>query len=109
MASDDTLNPKTPFEEEVHDDGYTADDNVLNSDDEAEYDSSSDSDGGLVMSRRKSASKSTAEAVVDAKGRRLSTRSKKSRSGSSNTMKKVRTRESEDERRRSLAADIAES
>ncbi|KAK3050472.1 hypothetical protein LTR09_008383 [Extremus antarcticus] len=111
MSSDDTLNPKARFVEEAHDEGYTADDNVLNSDEE--YDSSSDSDGGLVMSRRKSATKAVrdnASAIKERRGTGLSVRSKKSsRSGSSNTMKKIRTRDSEDGRQRPSGADIAES
>jgi SNF1-activating kinase 1 len=108
MSSDDTLNPRTRFEEEHHDEGYTADDNVPNSDEEA-YDSSSDSDGGLVMSRRKSNPKSAEQRALE-KERRLSARSKKSsRSGSSNTMKKVRTRESEEGRRPPPSEEVAES
>ena len=102
MSSDETINP----EQEAHDEGYVADDpdNALNSDDEEEYDSSSDSDGGLVMSRRKSAAKgpSLVVAVESSKeGQRrtsLTARSRKSsRSGSSNTMKKVRSRDSDAE------------
>ncbi|KAK5171058.1 uncharacterized protein LTR77_004202 [Saxophila tyrrhenica] len=111
MSSDDTLNPKAPprFREEVPDEGYTADDNVLDSDGEDAYDDSSDSDGGLVMSRRKSATKVARGSVGTVKERRASARERKSeRSGSSNTMKKVRTRESEEERRRPSGGDIME-
>ena len=50
MSSDETVSP-SPQHRESHDDGYTADDNdnALSSDDGEDYDSSSDSDGGLVM------------------------------------------------------------
>ncbi|KAK4541239.1 hypothetical protein LTR36_008155 [Oleoguttula mirabilis] len=114
VSSDDTLNPQARKEEEErHDEGYSPDaDQALGSDnDDDEYDSSSDSDGGLVMSRRKSktpsstARGSTGAALEQAnskerRGTGLSARSKKtSRSGSNNTMKKVRTRDSEEERR----------
>ena len=112
MSSDDTLNPKTTrFEDEVTDDGYIGDDNVLNSDEDDEaYDDSSDSDGGLVMSRRKSATKAFGEAAKERRGTGLSVRSKKSsRSGSSNTMKKIRTRDSEEGRQRTPPADVAEA
>lgn len=92
-----------------------------NAEDDDEYDdSSSDSDGGLVMRRRRSAGKGTGQSnssssprnsslaaaleAAHAKQRRgtgLSRSSKRSsRSGSNNTMKKVRTRDSEDERAR---------
>ena len=114
MSSDDTLNPKPLYREEVHDDGYTADDqdSAVNSGDEDEYDSSSDSDGGLVMSRRKSAAKPTGSVVADSKEQRntaLPARSRKSsRSGSSNTMKKVRTRDSIDEGR-PTSLEVSES
>lgn len=110
VSSDDTLNPSLEVNEES-DEGYSPDHAV---DSEDDYDSSSDSDGGLVMSRRKSAAKGSgvtgnltvaSEAQMahrkERRGTGLSTRSKKSsRSGSNNTMKKVRTRDSEDERSR---------
>ncbi|KAK5127631.1 hypothetical protein LTR85_006972 [Meristemomyces frigidus] len=114
VSSDDTLNPQAMMEEEEHrDEGYSPDaDQALDSEnDDDEYDSSSDSDGGLVMSRRKSKTPSNPArgnlgATLDQangkerRGTGLSARSKKSsRSGSNNTMKKVRTRDSEDERR----------
>ena len=110
---------------QTEDEGYKADhDQALDSDneDDDEYDSSSDSDGGLVMQRRKSATKqlstsggggsSLAAALAAQAARRkerrgtgLSVRSKgskkSSRSGSNNTMKKVRTRDSIEERRES--------
>jgi [calcium/calmodulin-dependent protein kinase] kinase len=89
--------------------GYFLDhDAALNSDCDDTYDSSSDSDGGLVMSRRKSATKQAPLPPKQRRGTSLSTHSKKSsRSGSNNTMKKVRTRESSDEpSRRSM--DISE-
>jgi len=72
-------------------------------DDDDDYESSSDSDGGLVMSRRKSSARA---AVVGAQQTQsgsaiavdgdapLETR-RSSRSGSSNTMKKVRTQDSQ--------------
>lgn len=108
VSSDDTLNEQSRKEEEEHrDEGYSPDaDQALDSEDDDDvYDSSSDSDGGLLMSRRKSKTPSNAaRAQAHSKERRgtgLSARSKKSsRSGSNNTMKKVRTRDSEDERRR---------
>ncbi|EME84456.1 uncharacterized protein MYCFIDRAFT_210882 [Pseudocercospora fijiensis CIRAD86] len=119
-SSDDTL-PAAPHqylhEDNIH--GYSPDqeeDAAVNSDCDEEFDSSSDSDCGLLMSRRKSAAKQgghggSAPLGVQKKARRgtgVSTRSKKSsRSGSNNTMKKIRTRESSDEQsRRSL--DISE-
>lgn len=100
MSSDDTLNPRPQYREEVPDEGYTADDNVAVQGDEEEfYDDSSDSDGGLVMSRRKSAPKAPPEsAAKDRREASLTLRSRKSsRSGSSNTMKKVRSQDSEGE------------
>lgn len=121
-SSDDTINTPAAPHQYLHDDninGYSPDQEeeaAVNSDCDEEFDSSSDSDGGLVMSRRKSAAKQGGHGVsaplgVQKKERRgtgVSTRSKKSsRSGSNNTMKKVRTRESSDEQsRRSL--DIRE-
>lgn len=104
VSSDDTLNPRPQIREEHLDEGYTPDlEQPLDSDDDEEYDSSSDSDGGLVMSRRKSkvsdSGRNTGLAAPGHKERRgtgLSSRSKKSsRSGSSNTVKKVRTRDSD--------------
>jgi len=102
MSSDDTLNPRPLYREEVPDEGYTADnpDVALNSDEEeGEDDDSSDSDGGLVMSRRRSATKApTDSAAKDRREAALSPRSKKSsRSGSSNTMKKVRSQDGEND------------
>jgi len=72
---------------------------ALNSDDDEYYDDSSDSDGGLVMTRRRSATKAPLDsAAKDRREAALSLRSKKSsRSGSSNTMKKVRSQDSENE------------
>ncbi|EMC97724.1 hypothetical protein BAUCODRAFT_122149 [Baudoinia panamericana UAMH 10762] len=112
-SSGDTLNPKPLMieeEEEAVDEGYSPDqDQALDSDNE-EYEDSSDSDGGLVMSRRKSKSSHTggrsgghpsAAEKAGMKERRGTGWSKKSsRSGSNNTMKKVRTPDSEDERSR---------
>ncbi|KAK3706727.1 hypothetical protein LTR37_012571 [Vermiconidia calcicola] len=104
MSSDDTINPEVPERVETPDEGYAADDpdDAVNSSDDDEYDDSSDSDGGLVMSRRKSVAKPPGEAAPSAKQRRgtgMSARSRKtSRSGSNNTAKKVRTRDSGDER-----------
>ncbi|KAK5110769.1 hypothetical protein LTR62_005646 [Meristemomyces frigidus] len=122
-SSDGTLNPApTEPPDEAVDDGYTPEtEQALSSDNEDDYDSSSDSDGGLVMRRRKSKSSATAAnaglgssgttgpAMPDPSPARshrrtataLSPPSKKSsRSGSNATMKKVRTRDSEEERRR---------
>ncbi|GAB7364879.1 hypothetical protein MBLNU230_g5670t1 [Neophaeotheca triangularis] len=83
---------------------------LVESSDDNDYDSSSDSDGGLVMTRRRSAPKQAA--AVEAQGLPIREKSsagpesirgkKASRSGSSNTMKKVRTRDSADERHESL-------
>jgi len=118
--SDDTINSKQPvFTAQLVEDeeGYSPDheENALDSDND-EYESSSDSDGGLVMQRRKSATKpllslsprngglSAALEAAQLKQRRgtgVSRSSRKSsRSGSNNTMKKVWTRDSEDERQR---------
>ncbi|KAM0715545.1 hypothetical protein Q7P37_009043 [Cladosporium fusiforme] len=119
---------KPTFRAELIEDeeGYSPDheEQALDSDNEDEYDteSSSDSDGGLVMRRRRSggnnklhhsnssssprngSSLAAALEAAHAKQRRgtgLSRGSKRSsRSGSNNTMKKVRTRDSEDERTR---------
>ena len=111
MSSDETIDQGPRYRDEVPDEGYTPDnpDNAITSDDDGSYDSSSDSDGGLVMHRRKSAAKQTSpndnEGSSQPKrlpGTGLSANSKKSsRSGSSNTMKKVRTHDSIHERRRS--------
>ncbi|KAK4496554.1 hypothetical protein PRZ48_012534 [Zasmidium cellare] len=107
-SSDETLNPSPrskPIDERM-DEGYSPDQELaLDTDREEDFDSSSDSDGGLVMSRRKSAARGHGlvvgtETPKERRGTGLSTRSKKSsRSGSNNTMKKVKTRESGDERR----------
>jgi hypothetical protein len=127
--SDSTLNDftKPNFRTEFVEDeeGYSPDrdETALDSDNDDDYDdeSSSDSDGGLVMRRRRSggnkqlhhsnssssprtSSLAAALEAAHAKQRRgtgLSRGSKRSsRSGSNNTMKKVRTRDSEDERAR---------
>lgn len=126
--SDSTLNgadatAKPSFRAELIEDeeGYSPDQEETILDSEAEdgsdYESSSDSDGGLVMRRRRSgggknlpstsprhSSLAAALEAVHSKQRRgtgLSRGSKRSsRSGSNNTMKKVRTRDSEDERAR---------
>jgi [calcium/calmodulin-dependent protein kinase] kinase len=127
--SDSTLNgfTKPTFRTELVEDeeGYSPDhdETVLDSDNEDDYEdeSSSDSDGGLVMRRRRSGggkqlhhsnssssprtgSLAAALEAAHSKQRRgtgLSRGSKRSsRSGSNNTMKKVRTRDSEDERGR---------
>lgn len=121
-SSDDTLDngytTQRDFgqEEEEYDDFHSPDYEETSGQhyqqdyDDDDYDSSSDSDGGLVMTRRRSASKQAA--AVEAQGLPQSERkstgldsmmSKRgSRSGSSNTMKKVRTRDSADERQGSL-------
>lgn len=127
--SDSTLNgfAKPTFRTELVEDeeGYSPDhdETALDSDNDDDYDdeSSSDSDGGLVMRRRRSGggkqlhhsnssssprtgSLAAALEAAHSKQRRgtgLSRGSKRSsRSGSNNTMKKVRTRDSEDERGR---------
>jgi hypothetical protein len=119
--------PTQPFRTELVEDeeGYSPDHDemALDSDNEDDYESesSSDSDGGLVMRRRRSGggkqlhhsnssssprtgSLAAALEAAHSKQRRgtgLSRGSKRSsRSGSNNTMKKVRTRDSEDERGR---------
>ncbi|CAK4009601.1 Serine threonine- kinase ssp1 [Lecanosticta acicola] len=105
--SDDTLSPgeQARYTEENDDEGYTPDqETALESGQDDEYADSSDSDGGLVMSRRKSNAKLAlaigGDTHKERRGTGLSARSKKSsRSGSNNTMKKVRTRESGDGRR----------
>lgn len=101
MSSDDTLDPRQRVHDEHIDEGYSPDgDQALDSDNEDDFDSSSDSDGGLVMSRRKS--KTPAIPGNGGSGSLAAARTRKSsRSGSNNTMKKVRTRDSEDERARS--------
>jgi serine/threonine protein kinase len=118
---------KPTFRTELVEDeeGYSPDrdETALDSDNDDDYEdeSSSDSDGGLVMRRRRSGggkqlhhsnssssprtgSLAAALEAAHSKQRRgtgLSRGSKRSsRSGSNNTMKKVRTRDSEDERGR---------
>ena len=105
VSSDETLSPQARLYDEQIDEGYAPDaEQALDSEPDDEYDSSSDSDGGLVMSRRKSKTPSLGATLgalgsKERRGTGLSIRSKKSsRSGSNNTMKKVRTRDSEDER-----------
>ena len=113
MSSGDTVISKQL--QELHDDGYTPDDdhdeNAFDSDGSDAYDDSSDSDGGLVMTARRRSSAKATTATVDeelnnntssnGKEKRamgLLMRSKKSsRSESSNTMKKVRTHDGEEE------------
>lgn len=112
VSSDDTLNTEMrPMqgleEEEMPDEGYSPDQEAtwggLHDDSEdSDSDDSSDSDGGLIMSRRKSADKRSQAAaglaVQERRGTGFSVMSKKSsRSGSNNTMRKVRTRESVEE------------
>ncbi|KAJ9623531.1 hypothetical protein H2203_005793 [Taxawa tesnikishii (nom. ined.)] len=111
LSSGDTLHLKAP---EEHDDGY-APDRAIESDD---YDTdSSDEDGGLMMMRKRSAqqgltrSMSISNAQLARHRERRETTSsafskKSSRSGSNNTMKKVRSTgdsEPEDMRGRPLA------
>ncbi|KAK0260855.1 hypothetical protein B0A54_01335 [Friedmanniomyces endolithicus] len=111
----------------LHHHAYETDED--DDDDDDMYDDSSDSDGGLVMTRRRSKTAAAPPSLstsgdmlaaalerpsntavgVGAKERRPSAaRSKKSsRSGSSHTVKKVRTRDSGEERRRG-ALEISE-
>ena len=107
MSSDDTVNPKRPYQEQPEE-HYSAEDprNIaLGSDEDDDYDSSSDSDGGLVMSRRKISNAkpplTSTDDQTQLKPRRGSALSasaeKSSRSGSNNTMRKISTGESEDE------------
>ncbi|CZT20236.1 uncharacterized protein RCC_06093 [Ramularia collo-cygni] len=120
VSSGDTLNTEMRSmhgleEEEIPDEGYSPDQEAnfyggLHDDSDSSEGDSSDSDGGLVMSRRKSADKRQ-QAIhgsqPERRGTGVSMRSKKSsRSGSNNTMRKVRTRESCDDGRRS--AEISE-
>lgn len=100
-SSNDTLNGKPAVLDEVFDDGYSPDHEQPLDSDGSEYDDSTDSDGGLVMTRRRSKvsnSESSSHVQSNYKERRgtgFSTRSKKSsRSGSNNTMKKVHRQES---------------
>lgn len=100
-SSNDTLNENPTAMEEVFDDGYSPDHERPVGSDESEYDESSDSDGGLVMTRRRSkvsnpdSSSRVQSNYKERRGTGLSTRSKKSsRSGSNNTMKKVCRRDS---------------
>lgn len=110
-SSEGTINLPSGLESEKEmDEGYSPDiDRPFSSDNDEEYVSSSDdSDGGLVMQRQKPIATAIAKATTAAKvddsdivrtnERRRSglvARSRKSsRSGSSNTMKKVRTRDS---------------
>ncbi|KAM3420821.1 hypothetical protein BST61_g4065 [Cercospora zeina] len=109
-SSDDTLSQEQQYNhhDDRCDEGYTPDEEATaTSDGEDEFASDSDSDGGIVMSRRKPPAKAL-PMKKERRGTGHSSRSKKSsRSGSNNTMKKVRTRESGDElSRRSL--DIKE-
>ena len=100
MSSNDTVDERPLYRGAPSDDGYMADDadNVVSNDSDEYYDDSSDSDGGLVMTRRRSAIKQPADTPTKERREALSIRSKKSsRSGSSNTMKKVRSHESSDE------------
>ncbi|KAK4575383.1 hypothetical protein LTR86_001237 [Recurvomyces mirabilis] len=111
-SSDGTINPPNALQQDHVDDGYTPEEEetALSSDNEDDYASSSDSDGGLVMRRRRSKTATNGGSATNnpnslgPKARRspgLSAHSKKSsRSGSNTTMKKVRTRDSEDERKR---------
>ena len=113
MSSGDTIHDRPlpsqqqqqqqQYRDEPLDEGYTADPGSAVNSDEDDYDSSSDSDGGLVMSRRKSVPKSSPPAASSSpeksrRGTGVSARSRKSsRSGSSNTMKKISADETEDD------------
>lgn len=107
------LGPQYSFE----DDGYAidsdGDDDIDDDDDDDEYEDSSDEDGGLQMMRRRSIPQSTSHGLGTSMRNRtrretgLSAFSKKSsRSGSNNTMKKVRTRE-DDEREDSRGRTVS--
>lgn len=115
VSSYDTITGNPEIREDPIDEGYNPDEDTALDSDNDEYDSDTDSDGGLVMSRRKSVTKmalsssprnTSLSAALEAhhkqrRGTNFSRSSKKSsRSGSNNTMKKVRTRDSIDERRR---------
>lgn len=124
LSSDETLNPGLPLHDDAVDEGYDPDkEQALNSGDE-ESDSDTDSDGGLVMGkRRKSSTKHTnatksgslGSALEQAsrkerRGTGLSARSKKSsRSGSNNTMKKVRTRDGEEDQEHHKFEEVDET
>nr|XP_023907900.1 uncharacterized protein LOC112019615 [Quercus suber] len=111
-SSEGTVNLPSGCDDENTNDtdgGYSPDhDQNFDSDNDEEYESSSDSDGGLVMQRRKSIPSKALTATATANAQRggtkelrgvgTSVRSRKSsRSGSNNTMKKVRTRDSIDD------------
>lgn len=88
----------------LDDDGYAGDDAVDSDEDEYDYDDSSDDDGGLQMVRRRSIPQSkrgsfgSSSLRTSHRPRRETGSSafskKSSRSGSNNTMKKVRSHES---------------
>nr|POE82250.1 serine/threonine-protein kinase ssp1 [Quercus suber] len=113
-SSEGTINLPSSLEDEdtsAMEEGYNpGQDQNFDSDNDEEYESSSDSDGGLVMQRRKSIPSKAMTNISSENTRRLgskehrstdlSIRSRKSsRSGSNNTMKKVRTRDSIDDDR----------
>lgn len=112
-SSDDTMDVDHYSANTAHSSGRNSASGHHDADDE-DYDSSSDSDGGLVMSRRKSIARpnggmaaaleaSAAAAAAAASSHRSGdgspTPRKSTRSGSNHTMKKVRTRDSIDDRR----------
>ncbi|QIW96980.1 hypothetical protein AMS68_002498 [Peltaster fructicola] len=108
VSSYDTITNHPSIQYDPVDEGYNPDEEMALDSDQSS-DSDTDSDGGLVMSRRKSATKTGSSSLSAAleshhkqrRGTNFSRSSKKSsRSGSNNTMKKVRTRDSIDERRR---------
>lgn len=104
------LGARQTFEDE----GYAGDGAIDSDEEDDDYEDSSDEDGGLQMIRRKSIP-SSGHAIGSSNRHRtrretgLSAFSKKSsRSGSNNTMKKVRTRE-EDERESSRGRTLSSS
>ncbi|KAH9808850.1 Protein tyrosine kinase [Teratosphaeria destructans] len=120
QSSGDTLaNGGSNMIHDEADEGYSPDhEQPYDSENDLDYDDSSESDGGLVMSRRKSKTSNPEKLAAaleqstcrrkERRGTGVSARSKKSsRSGSNNTMKKVRTRDSSDDQRRS-SFDIEE-
>lgn len=97
----EAVTEKAVLAEDLTEQGYLPEDDQCLDSDDGDYDSSSDSDGGLMMNRRRSKTSHNGGGnggltTSDTKERRGTNISKKSsRSGSNNTMKKVRTRESE--------------
>ena len=107
LSSDDTVYPKAGSQGGEQD-AYALkhpDEALHSGSDNDTYDDSSDSDGGLVMSRRKSAAKQGQQRNSGSHNHSLSASSRSSRRGSDNTMKKLSPRESTDEQQELNAED----